>query len=87
MARKLVKITDDQRQELMRIWFVFGNNGKKHTHHNHRYIQCLIENNEDTEHFYRNADFTNSDRAKIPRETIVLTDECVTAVKNILTKG
>jgi hypothetical protein len=83
---KLVEITDDQRQELMRIWFVFGNNGKKHTHHNHRYIQNFIEHNEDTEHFYRNADRTNSDNAKIDWNTVGLTDECVEAVHNVLNK-
>ena len=83
---KLVEITDDQRQELMRIWFVFGNNGKKHTHHNHRYIQNFIEHNEDTEHFYRNADRTNSNKAGIDWATVGLTNECVEAVHNVLNK-
>lgn len=48
---KLV-LSDWQRKELERLWFIYGNNGSKHSHCNHRYIQNLLEHGEDTEQFY-----------------------------------
>lgn len=77
-------ITAAQRKELERLWFVYGNNGKKHTHHNHRFIQNFLESGEDTEEFYRSADKLRTLTAGIKWETIALTEECVRAVRNIL---
>lgn len=77
-------ITEDQKKKLMKLWFVYGNNGKKHTHHNHRYIQNFIEHDEDTEDFYRKADKSRTKKAGIDWSTVQLTEECVEAVKQIL---
>ena len=47
-----MNLTLNQKKELSKIWFVYGNNGKKHSHCNHRYIQNLIQSDEDTLYFY-----------------------------------
>lgn len=80
----MIQLTEEQRKKLVGLWFVYGNNGKKHTHHNHRYIQSFIEHGEDTGEFYRDADSSRSIKAGIDWNTIKLTDECVDAVKTIL---
>lgn len=79
-----ITLTEDQKKQLMKIWFVYGNNGKKHSHHNHRFIQNCIEHGEDTEEFYRNADMGRTVKAGIDINTIVLSDECVAEVRKIL---
>jgi hypothetical protein len=79
-----MEITQEQRTQLEKLWFVFGNNGKKHTHHNHRFIQNFLERGEDTEKFYRNADKKRTVKAGIDWEVIKLTDECVNAVRLVL---
>jgi hypothetical protein len=80
-----VKLTTDQITALNKLWFVYGNNGKKHTHHNHRFIQNLIEHGEDSRDFYKDADKTT--RANNPRidwSKVVLTKDCIEAVDAIL---
>lgn len=42
-----VKLTQAQRKALEKLWFVYGNNGPKHTRANHRFVQCFLENGED----------------------------------------
>lgn len=79
-----VKLTTDQITALNKLWFVYGNNGKKHTHHNHRFIQNFIESSEDTRKFYLNADKTRTSKANIDWKTIELTPECIEAVDLIL---
>ena len=78
------ELSTHQRSELIKLWFIYGNNGPKHTHHNHRFIQNIIEHGEDTEKFYRNASRQRTVAAGINWETIKLTDECVNAVRAIL---
>lgn len=80
----MIQITEEQMKQLMKLWFIYGNNGKKHTHHNHRFIQNFIEHNEDTEEFYRNADSKRTKQAGIDWNTIKLTDDCVDAVRAVL---
>jgi len=79
-----ITLTEDQKKQLMKIWFVYGNNGKKHSHHNHRFIQNYIEHGEDTEEFYRNADMGRTIKAGIDVNTVKLSDECVAEVRKIL---
>lgn len=80
----MVQITEDQKKRLIKLWFIYGNRGKKHTHHNHRFIQNFIEHGEDTEEFYRNADSERTKHGGIDWNTIKLTDECVDAVRAVL---
>jgi hypothetical protein len=68
----MIELTENQRKKLEKVWFVYGNSGKKHTHCNHRYIQNILEQGEDTELFYKQS------------EKCDLTEECINAVKNIL---
>ncbi len=42
-----IKLTQAHRQALEKLWFVYGNNGPKHTRANHRFVQCFLENGED----------------------------------------
>ena len=84
IVNKQIELTEYQRKKLMGLWFIYGNKGKKHTHHNHRYIQNILEHGEDTEDFYRNADKTRTAMASIDWEVIKITDECVNAVKEVL---
>lgn len=60
---------------------MYGNDGEKHTHHNHRFIQNILEKGEDTENFYR-----ESDRHRVAHVAeINLTDECVNDVRQTIT--
>lgn len=70
-------MTEEQRVELKKIWFLYGNKGKKHTHFNHRFIQNLIEHDEDTRDFY-----LESPQQKNP--LLMLTAECINRVDQIL---
>lgn len=65
-----------QQKALERLWFVFGNNGPKHTWGNHKFIQILIERDEDDREFFRTPA-----RATIHQP---LTAECEAAVDAIL---
>lgn len=72
IKESMITLSDKQRAALNKLWFVYGNNGKKHTHCNHRYIQNILAHGEDTEAFYRQS----------PKND--LTQECVDAVKEII---
>ena len=50
---KIVEINDTQKSDLEDLWFVYGNNGKHHTHANHRFIQCLIDERKDYRDFFK----------------------------------
>lgn len=47
-----VVLTEQQKADLTKLWFIFGNGGKKYTLGNHRYIQCLLEDNQDYRKMY-----------------------------------
>jgi hypothetical protein len=68
----MIILTELQRKKLEKLWFVYGNEGKKHSHCNHRYIQNILEQGEDTEAFYKQS--AKNDLAQ----------ECVDAVKSVL---
>ncbi|MDR6548517.1 hypothetical protein J2810_004607 [Chryseobacterium rhizosphaerae] len=67
-----IQLTTRQRIDLNKLWFIFGNNGKKHSHCNHRFIQNILEHGEDTEAFYKSSEKND------------LTEECITEVRKIL---
>lgn len=72
MEQREIKLSDDQRRRLETLWFIYGNNGKKHSHCNHRYIQNFLEHGQDTEGFYKKA------------KTGDLTEECINEVKKVV---
>lgn len=80
MENNLIILNPRQRIALNKLWFIYGNDGKKHTHNNHRYIQNILEKGEDTEEFYRNGDYSQY----IDLSKIQLTDECLEKVKEVL---
>ena len=45
-------LSEEQRHALEDLWFLWGNNGKKHTMANHKFIQRILESNEDHRDFY-----------------------------------
>jgi hypothetical protein len=42
-----VTLTQEQREKLERLWFVYGNHGPKMTKGNHSFIQGLLERGQD----------------------------------------
>ena len=42
-----VEVTEGQRRELERLWFVYGNYGPRHTMQNHYFIQGFLERGQD----------------------------------------
>lgn len=71
----MIVLNDIQRKKLEKLWFIYGNNGKKHTHCNHRYIQNILEHGEDSELFYTQS--IKSD----------LTQECINEVKAVFSES
>lgn len=51
--RTLQQKIDENRKELERLWFVYGNNGPRHTWGNHKFIQGLLERGEDEREWLR----------------------------------
>lgn len=50
---KKVELTPEQRGKLEELWFIYGNHGKKHSMRGHRFIQCFLEQDEDTRDFFK----------------------------------
>ena len=48
---KRVEVTDEQRRELERLWFIYGNYGPRHTMENHYFIQGFLERGQDERDF------------------------------------
>lgn len=67
-------ITTEQREQLERLWFYFGNYGPKTTPGNHSFIQRLLENGIDERPLYTKR----TPQSEIP------TPECEGAVEAIL---
>lgn len=69
-----VVLTDTQKKELERLWFIYGNGHEKHTLGNHKFIQGLLESHEDYRKPY----------SKRVAAIHCLTHECITEVDKIL---
>jgi acetyl esterase/lipase len=76
-------ISEEQRKKLQKLWFIYGNDGKKHTHYNHRFIQNIIEHNEDTRDAYINSARLKTLKPEL-LPTVVLTQECMDLVDEVL---
>lgn len=50
---KKIKLSDEQRFQLERLWFIYGNHGPKRTHAGHRFIQCFLEQGKDHRKFFK----------------------------------
>lgn len=69
-----VVLTSEQKSELEKLWFIYGNGHQKHTLGNHKFIQNLIENNDYHSKFYLNT----------TQITNCLSRECLQKVDEIL---
>ncbi len=72
-----VTLTDDQRQRLERLWFIYGNYGPKTTPGNHSFIQGLLEYGTDLRPLI----------TKRTRKSEIPTPECEAAVDQVLAEG
>lgn len=73
MGKKII-LSEEQRDKLSDLWFIFGNNGKKCNHGNHKFIQNILEHGEDNREFYKSSRIAGYE----------VTDECIKEVDNIL---
>lgn len=48
-----INLTESQRIQLNKIWFLYGNYGQKHTDGNHKFIQRLLDSNTYEFEFYK----------------------------------
>ena len=69
-----ITLTEEQRERLVRLWFVYGNYGPKTTPGNHQFIQCLLEHGIDV----RPLQTKRTAKRDVP------TEECVAAVERVL---
>jgi hypothetical protein len=79
-----VEINEEQLKALNKLWFIYGNHGKKQSHSNHRFIQNIIQHNEDDRDFYLAADYSRYEKAGVDINTLKLTQECIDEVDKIL---
>lgn len=52
--KDITKLNQIQVNKLMRLWFIYGNNGKKHDDNQHKWIQKIIESHVDEYEFWGN---------------------------------
>lgn len=45
-------LTSEQRYELQKLWFIYGNYGERHSDAAHGFIQQLLEHGKDCRRFY-----------------------------------
>ena len=76
-----MKLTELQLNQLEKLWFVYGNNGRKSTLFNHKYIQGFIEAGEDRKEFYLEGIERLIERG-FEKDGITL--ECIFAVEKIV---
>ncbi len=62
----MIVLTEEQRYKLENLWFIYGNNGKRHTLSNHKFIQNILKNGEDARNFY----YPDEDLIKLVDEII-----------------
>ncbi len=82
-----IELTETQICGLSKLWFVFGNGGKKHTSGNHGFIQGFIEHKEDRRKFYTNVSYKRAVAMGYNIKELELTYECINAVDKILNEG
>ena len=82
---KDILLTEKQKKEFEKIWFVFGNNGKKCTLFNHKLVQGFYEYGENRINAYRTGN--KNMKKQYGKEYVVkngVTEECIAACQEIL---
>ena len=49
----ILSLTEGQERQLKRLWFIYGNGGTYHADSNHKFIQRLLDAQQDQRDFYR----------------------------------
>lgn len=79
-------LSEEQLNRLNRLWFIYGNHGKKSTMGNHRFIQNILQRSEDDRDFYLEGpkNMREKGRSEESIKDWTLTQECIEAVDEIL---
>ena len=84
---------EEKQSKISYLWFLYGNNGRKHTHGNHKFIQRILEalqTDEEVDICALKSAYTPDDDSimmnlKLPRELSGgVTEECFDAVREVL---
>lgn len=82
---KEVQLTEAQRAQFGKLWFIFGNRGKKHTLFNHKLIQGFYEYSEDRREDYKDGHKNMTVKyGKDFADKNSVTEECLEAIDKIL---
>jgi len=83
-----INLTEEQTKAMHKLWFVFGNGGKKSTLFNHKLIQGFVEHLEDRRSDYAcvNENIEEKYGKKYALENGI-TDECLNEIKKILNEN
>lgn len=76
-----INLSKEQVKKLNRLWFIFGNSGKKETLFNHKYIQGFLEANEDRKEPYLQGIERLKERGI---SNMAITQECIDEVEKIV---
>lgn len=78
-------LTESQKERFKKLWFIFGNNGKKCTLFNHKLVQGFYEYGENRIEAYRQGNENMAE--KYDAEYVFkngVTEECIAACQEIL---
>lgn len=82
-----VTIDNDQRKEIERLWFIYGNGGEKSNFAQHKFIQWILEQGEYSPELLKGPRAAKMARMCAPKNNFNkyrLSEECVSAVKSAL---
>lgn len=83
---KAMIFTEEKKNKLEDLWFIYGNSGSKHTHGNHRFIQEILVDgrigNNINKLFEKDAKFFGGSTRHSSYKP--LTEECKNLVRDIL---
>lgn len=80
-----LELTESQIKRFEKLWFIYGNHGKKSTHLNHKLVQGFYQYRENRIEVYRdgNKNYTDKYGEDYTKEHGV-TEECIAACEEIL---
>ncbi len=82
---KPIILTEEQRKALNKLWWIYGNSGKKCTLFNHKLIQGFLEASEDRREDYIQGKINIiENRGQEYADKNAITDECLYAVSKVI---
>lgn len=80
-----MELTEKQLEAFRKLWFVYGNHGKKCTPGNHSLVQGFYQYHEDRRDFYLEGKKNMAERfGQEYADKNGITDECLNAVNEVL---